>query len=503
MLANHSRPYHHSGPHDKNPGPSPTGFNSHSQQPLSNDAHSESSRLYHCGQFGLDIDVPLGKDYLHSVGFTNAAVYSGIMRLHRIIHHSWHNSHYYSYGPQKESILKSTAFSTRLLLKKIDAPSVVNWYEHLTSTCEAFYIGLVPSDAIQFKRWQEGLCIPGLGFKRYDDMDSLCTAMPICLAQANSRVQAMIAGVETKTRNGYKIVWNLLYRYVPDFDPTKTVDKPSWDEQGGDVIQYAVAFDLYFQLSAKCGGSHTQFNKSILFLKGITAHHLMKIVEPLIIAIKGMQSNLDDNGGLRIGYLPHHLQVSELAQKIAECCRVEPFDRDLGGRPWINNFMYGDDPSSPANNSDKDTLCYAEPLNVHMQGYLVPTIVQACWPNGQPGRRMPNTTYSRKPDPTPCMHPDQPCIICKACGKKGHSINTCDFLAMSIFLQRYLKNGIATKDTIADAEPCWIDCWKDHGGSPTTMPSKVYQAFAEHSGLTLDQMEAEMDWLCWPATSME
>jgi hypothetical protein len=178
----------------------------------------------------------------------------------------------------------------------------------------------------------------------------------------------------------------------------------------------------------------------------------MKIVEPLIIAIKGTQSNLDDDGGLRIGYLSHHLHVGELAQKIAEHCRVEPFDRDLGGRPRIHTFMYGDDPSSPANDSDKDTLRYAEPLDSHMQGYLVPTIAQACWPNGQPGRRMPNTTYLHKPDPTRCMHPNQPCIICEACGKKGHSANTCDFLAMSVVLQRYLKNGIVTKDTIADAE---------------------------------------------------
>jgi hypothetical protein len=138
-----------------------------------------------------------------------------------------------------------------------------------------------------------------------------------------------------------------------------------------------------------------------------------------------------------------------------------------------------------------------------MQGYLVPTTTQSCQPNGQPGRWMPNMTYLCEPDPTHCMHPDQPRIICKACGKKGHSANTCDFLAMSIFLQWYLKNGIVTKDTIADTECCWIDCWKDHGGSPTTTPSKVYQAFAKHRSLTLDQMEAKMDWLCLPVTSME
>ncbi len=60
------------------------------------------------------------------------------------------------------------------------------------------------------------------------------------------------------------------------------------------MIQYAAAFDLYFWHCTKRGRSHTQFNKLILFLKGITARHLMKIVEPLIIAIKGtVGSRLD------------------------------------------------------------------------------------------------------------------------------------------------------------------------------------------------------------------
>jgi hypothetical protein len=72
---------------------------------------------------------------------------------------------------------------------------------------------------------------------------------------------------------------------------------------------------------------------------------------------------------------------------------------------------------------------------------------------------------------------------------------------MLIFLQQYLKNGIATKQTIAKAERQWVEHSKDMDGPPSRTPSKVYQAFAKHSGLTLDQMEAEMDWLCWPATS--
>jgi hypothetical protein len=174
------------------------------------------------------------------------------------------------------------------------------------------------------------------------------------------------------------------------------------------VIQYAAAFDLYFRLSSKRGNRQTDVKKSILFLKGITARNLSRIVEPLIIAIKCTQSKIDNDGGYCNGYLPHYLCIDELAQKIAERCKVEPFNQDLGGRPHIYNFMSDINATAPALDSDNDATCYAKPINGHMQGYLVPTIAQARQPNGQPGRRMPSTTYTRKPNPERRMRPDQP-----------------------------------------------------------------------------------------------
>jgi hypothetical protein len=155
----------------------------------------------------VDKDIPLSAIFLNTNGFTNPDIQYKIMRLHCIIRQSWHNHQHNSFGLQKESILKSNAFSSRLFLEKFNAPSIVNWYEHLTSTCKAFRIGHVPFNAIRFSRQHEELCIPGLSVKCYHNVASaLCTAMPICLARANSRVQAMIAGIETKMRNGYEIV---------------------------------------------------------------------------------------------------------------------------------------------------------------------------------------------------------------------------------------------------------------------------------------------------------
>ncbi len=112
------------------------------------------------------------------------------------------------------------------------------------------------------------------------------------------------------------------------------------------------------------------------------------------------------------------------------------------------------------------------------------------------------------------MRLDQPRVICNAWGKKGHGANTCDFLAMSVFLQRFMKHGIANKETIADAEQRWVDRAKEYFAprdrtkdsssvSRGNTPSKVFQVFAERSGLSLDQMEDEIDWLCWPTDSEE
>jgi hypothetical protein len=187
---------------------------------------------------------------------------------------------------------------------------------------------------------------------------ALCTVLPVCLKEADGRVKAMIADIETRTRNGYKIVWNLLYWFVPGFDPTKTIDQPSWDDHDGDVIQYVAAFDLYFWLSAKRSKNHNQFTRSILFLKGVTARNLMKIVEPLLIAIEGSQSDFDNIGGTQISFLPHHLHVNALTQQIAEQCKTEPFDRDLSARPRVHNLLY-DKPIGPtARKSVQGCLLY-------------------------------------------------------------------------------------------------------------------------------------------------
>jgi hypothetical protein len=119
-------------PHDfcesdfRNHTPSP------SSGPRSPPGSDDSSDEYHSGQHGIPDDCKMSALFLANLGFQNKDIQNKIMRVFRHTRLGWYNRQYNSFGPQKESILKSTAFSSRLLLEKFDAPSVVNWYERLT-----------------------------------------------------------------------------------------------------------------------------------------------------------------------------------------------------------------------------------------------------------------------------------------------------------------------------------------------------------------------------------
>jgi hypothetical protein len=445
---------------------------------------------------------PLARPFLDGVGFNTVELYGKLQRIHGVICQSWHNQIHNIFVPQKENISKSTAFSTKLLLDQFNAPSVVQWYKQLTGICKAYHIGLVPFDAIQFTRQHKDLCIPGLGTDWYTNMaNALCTVMSICLESADSRLKAMVSSMEAKSHNGYVIVWKLLCRYVPGFDLAKSIDKPHWEDYNCNVIHYAVGFDLYFRLCTKRKNYHSQYHRLILFLQGIMAPHLMKVVKLLLMVVESQQPDKNETMSW-IGYLPPHLCIDDLAQKLAKRSKVDPYDCDLGGRPQINYTGHGNPThialTTSDDNNDGSTPPNTKPIHGHMQGCTISMVKQAHCPSGLPGRCMLNTTYAQKPNITWCMREDQPRMTCKACSKTSNGTNNCNLLAMLVFLQRYLKNGIATKSTIKAAEKRRIEQWEDQGGSLTTMPRKIYQAYTDLSGLTLDQMEDKINWLCWP-----
>ena len=102
-------------------------------------------------------------------------------------------------------------------------------------------------------------------------------------------------------------------------------------------------------------------------------------------------------------------------------------------------------------------------------------------------------------DPTRRRVPDAPTYTCKACGRRGHKAATCDFLAQSVFLQKYLAKGHVHSADIEAAEARWLDRWSSKGGNPGALtPKKVLLAYTAKYGHPLEQLEDEIDWNCWP-----
>jgi hypothetical protein len=113
-------------PHGGAPTPSPRSL-------LSSDIGATADPDYHCGKHGIDPEFKLTEDCLLRIGFTALEYFGKIMRAHRTIVNCWSSKNNGAYGPQKDAILKSTTFTSKMVLNSFDAPSIVHWYERLTA----------------------------------------------------------------------------------------------------------------------------------------------------------------------------------------------------------------------------------------------------------------------------------------------------------------------------------------------------------------------------------
>ena len=352
---------------------------------------------------------------------------------------------------------------------------------------------LTPFDAIQFQRGCMGLCIPGLGTDRYEDMASaLCTVLSITLEDAPPGVKMMMRSVE-RHRDGYDIMWRLLGMFVPGFDATKTNDRPLWSDSKGDAIDFADAYHLFFRLSSKANHNHTPRVQSKLYLEGITDPILQSIVNPLLIAVDTAEPYLGCPTDLPPSLLIPELALTIMKRTTVDTCTTAELPHYYGASRIAT---IQPSPSSPTNiySSETDQIG-------HIQGYCVAGIHRPPHQHQKhntsgDGRRRPQP---QQPDQTRRTAPDTPTVTCKACGRKGHMAATCDFLAMSVIQQRYLKLGHGTSDDVAAAERRWLDRWKQRGGQPgSTTPRTVMAAYMEQYGVSVEQLEDEIDWDCWP-----
>jgi hypothetical protein len=81
---------------------------------------------------------------------------------------------------------------------------------------------------------------------------------------------------------------------------------------------------------------------------------------------------------------------------------------------------------------------------------------------------------------------------CSACGRFGHKAVQCDHLAMFVFLSQYVKTIDA--ESVKAIEERWVEKNRKWLGPDTKPPSSVAIVYLGTSGLTVNQVDAELDW---------
>ena len=112
-----------------------------------------------------------------------------------------------------------------------------------------YNVALVPFDSIEIHFGAIGLCPPGLGKKRYDEMArALFVALQNGLLTLDDRKAHTLAMIEHDTRDGYRLLWNVLHLTLTAFDLTRRIDFSLWHDENQYVYQFAKVCILYFRL---------------------------------------------------------------------------------------------------------------------------------------------------------------------------------------------------------------------------------------------------------------
>jgi len=455
---------------------------------------------YHGGPDGLSL---LTIESIRVRGYTSinsddvVLCFNDIINLHSKVLASWTNARTQQSGPTIERIVEKAVPTILPKLEGLSAAELVLWYDNLQKISSVYLLPLMPFDAINLRLGFEGLCPPGLGCLRYAD---ICRAMmevfPRLLPNLN-RVSTVVSTTRAENGNGYSLVWEVMALAVPGFDPTLHAPAPVW-EDFMDILDFAHAHLLYFRLQAKVGLYYDSRKKSSTFLRTLQHTEYVDVVLLLQTSVETYLDPYDD------GYLPTHLCLMGLALRLEKNRRShirevlprvrriqgaspEPsyddeftpriYRTDLSGR-GRDHQNYGDRPGGrrgrDAHGSDRG-------------------FGRSRFPDR--GRdSAPRGRYAR-PDHNRRVYDKD--VQCDACKRVGHSAATCDVLAQALFLTKYMKYTLDDKAK-ANLEAAWLDRWSSKLGAPSRTPRTVMRAYLEDMDLSLDDLDAQMCWECWP-----
>ena len=144
--------------------------------------------------------------------------------------------------------------------------------------------------------------------------------------------------IDHDTRDGYRLLWNVLHLTLTAFKPTCRIEFPLWHDENQDVYQFAKACLLYFRLQRKRREKFPPKEKSLMFLRGIRGSILVPIVSSFITMVTEIRP---PNAAV-----PFTLEIPQLATRIENDMASTHSDFDQRRRANVldgNEFLDGDE----------------------------------------------------------------------------------------------------------------------------------------------------------------
>jgi hypothetical protein len=80
-------------------------------------------------------------------------------------------------------------------------------------------------------------------------------------------------------------------------------------------------------------------------------------------------------------------------------------------------------------------------------------------------------------------------------------VANCNVLAIALFIKKY-KRPISD-NMIDQLVSDWVKHWKDSLGNPTKKPCRVMKTYLDLMDISMDYLDENMCWDCWPDKDTE
>jgi hypothetical protein len=402
-------------------------------------------------------------------------------------------------------------------LSSLEPEAFVDWYDDMESELLMITsVSLLPFDAIVINWQYVGLCIPGIGERRYLEMARvLWRVCEKTLPRDEEAVRNAFKANSNRGRDGFRLLWDVLIRSQPAFNPIKSFPKPTW-HASRDIGTLAKRWILYFRFMGKTPevGFLSDTEQSTHFLKSIQEPALLSQAQSLLVTI--INENQMQPVKMRgRAALPTHLKINALSETLAQT--IQPIDNELGFAPAAHHTqyqlpygasmsMFPQSPSygaigqsyippfcSPIGHRLSPLPQFGPAANAHvMQGYGDPPNAASNQTERKKGGSRKETGPRSNAKPT--EKPVKPKVTCQACFMQGHEAINCWALARALLTQHFIRNLVDKSVLDKVKENYKLRFHPPENARANKLCSDTLWSYCVDNKVTAEQVCEEMNW---------